>query len=64
MSKCHIVGKSHVTAHLFSCNDILASSLNGNFSLKHFYTPLLVLLDFSLTVKAVPHEYAIRTGQP
>ena len=56
MSKCHIVGKSYITAHLFSGNDILASSLNGNFSLKHFYTPLLVLLDFSLTVKAVPHE--------
>ena len=25
---------------------------------------LMVLLDFSLTVKAAPHECVIRTGQP
>ena len=27
-------------------------------------TQILVLLDFSLTVKAAPHECEIRTGQP
>ena len=25
---------------------------------------LVILLDFSLTVKAAPHEYVIRTSQP
>ena len=28
------------------------------------YENIRVLLDFSLTVKAAPHECVIRTGQP
>ena len=30
----------------------------------HQMTIFLILLDFSLTVKAAPHECVIRTGQP
>ena len=28
------------------------------------YPEFIVLFDFSLTVKAAPHEWVIRTGQP
>ena len=31
---------------------------------KKNHLPILVLLDFSLTVKAAPHECVIRTSQP
>ena len=33
-------------------------------TVKSFYLRVALLLDFSLTVKAAPHEYVIRTRQP
>ena len=35
-----------------------------SFGSAHEMLVLLVLLDFSFTVKAAPHECVIRTGQP
>ena len=34
------------------------------YPVKSFYLRVALLLDFSLTVKAAPHEYVIRSGQP
>ena len=42
----------------------LTSWLSFVVSQREFVTFSLVLLDFSLTVKAAPHEYVIRSSQP